>query len=542
MATATAALILYPLAVSLPILEVTKLGRSRETGILEGTARLLGDGHVFVGLVVLVCSVILPLLKLLSLMLLSSGRGGLRRRHRAATYRVVEWTGRYGMLDVLCVAVLVAVLKLGDIVSVSIGPGALVRPAQPLRDRHLRSARPVGGERMTSPDELPTAVARPRGARVAWILPLLALVAAAWAGWRHWSHAGPTIAVVFEDGHGLAPDAEVRYRGIAVGTVRAVELDPTDDVVLARIDLGPGADAFARDGARFWIVRPQIDLESGVRGAETLLGPRYVAARPGDGKPRHSFVGLEEPLVVEETRPGDLRVVLEAPERGNLDAGTPLTYRDVQIGVVLDVGLAGDARSVEATAHVPAQFAPLVRERTEFYFDGGVAAEWGSRFLFLEFGGQLTRVLAGGGVALAIPPDPGPAAPDGRRFVVRPAPEEDWETWNPSIPLFGGAGRFDGDEPAGDGEASTAEPAPARPTPVAARLTWRAGIFRSRHSHEGWVLPTSRGLLGPVCSPHRSGRVRPDLGAARDHPATGHGDDAAPRRGPVPADGPGEGG
>jgi len=125
-ATATAALILYPLAVSLPILEVSKLGRSRETGILEGTARLLTDGHVFVGSVVLVCSVLLPLVKLVSLLVLSGGGGALRRRHRALTFRVVEWTGRYGMLDVLCVAVLVAVLKLGDVVDVTVGPGALV--------------------------------------------------------------------------------------------------------------------------------------------------------------------------------------------------------------------------------------------------------------------------------------------------------------------------------------------------------------------------------------------------------------------------------
>lgn len=125
-AMAVAALVLYPLAVSLPILEVTKLGRSHETGILEGTARLLADGHLGVGLIVLLCSVVLPLFKLVSLLVLCSGHGFLRRRHRALTYRVVEFTGRYGMLDVLCVAVLVAVLKLGDIVSVSIGAGALV--------------------------------------------------------------------------------------------------------------------------------------------------------------------------------------------------------------------------------------------------------------------------------------------------------------------------------------------------------------------------------------------------------------------------------
>ena len=124
-AVSLAALILYPLAVTLPILRVSKLGHQHETGILEGTARLLADGQLAVGLVVLVCSVLLPLMKLVSLLLLSSGKAFLGRRHRAFTYQVVEWTGRFGMLDVLLVALLVAVLKLGDVVTVSAGPGVL---------------------------------------------------------------------------------------------------------------------------------------------------------------------------------------------------------------------------------------------------------------------------------------------------------------------------------------------------------------------------------------------------------------------------------
>lgn len=124
-AVSLAALILYPLAVTLPILRVSKLGQQHETGILEGTARLLEDGQLAVGLVVLVCSVLLPLMKLVSLLLLSSGVAFLGLRHRAFTYQVVEWTGRFGMLDVLLVAILVAVLKLGDVVTVSAGPGVL---------------------------------------------------------------------------------------------------------------------------------------------------------------------------------------------------------------------------------------------------------------------------------------------------------------------------------------------------------------------------------------------------------------------------------
>jgi paraquat-inducible protein A len=124
-AIATAALVLYPFGVGLPIIEVERFGHTKASSILEGVTALFASGQWLVGAVVLACSIVLPIGKLVSLLVLSAGGLGLARRHRAVTYRVVEWTGRWGMLDVLLVALLVAVLKLGDIVEVTAGPAAL---------------------------------------------------------------------------------------------------------------------------------------------------------------------------------------------------------------------------------------------------------------------------------------------------------------------------------------------------------------------------------------------------------------------------------
>lgn len=124
-AVALAALILYPLAVSLPMIRIEKFGHRTEASILEGTATLLSSGHLVVGVVVLLCSVVLPLGKLAALLVLSSGGMLMRREHRALTYRIVEWTGRWGMLDVLLVAIMIAAIKIGDLVDVSAGPATL---------------------------------------------------------------------------------------------------------------------------------------------------------------------------------------------------------------------------------------------------------------------------------------------------------------------------------------------------------------------------------------------------------------------------------
>jgi len=119
-----AALVLFPLAMALPVLEIERLGHSRDATIWGGIVGLLAEREYVVGVVVPVCSIVAPVTKLGAMLLLTAGRRLLGRRPRAVTYRALEWIGRWGMVDVLLVALLVAAVKLGDWVEVQAGPGA----------------------------------------------------------------------------------------------------------------------------------------------------------------------------------------------------------------------------------------------------------------------------------------------------------------------------------------------------------------------------------------------------------------------------------
>jgi paraquat-inducible protein A len=121
LAAALAALFLYIPAITLPLLRIRQLGHYHSSSILSGTWELLRHGAWFVGAVVLIFSVVLPALKiglLLDLCLLHRTP----RRHRAATYRLMEQLGRWSMMDVLLVALLVMFIKLGNIVEFQVGP------------------------------------------------------------------------------------------------------------------------------------------------------------------------------------------------------------------------------------------------------------------------------------------------------------------------------------------------------------------------------------------------------------------------------------
>jgi len=122
-ALAAAALIFYPPAMLLPMLRLEQLGHVQEDSLLSGVAALWAQGYWWIGSVIFAFSVLLPPLKLIALWLLASRLGLKREHHRALIYRAVEWLGRWGMLDVMLVAVLIAFVKLGDIINIYPGPG-----------------------------------------------------------------------------------------------------------------------------------------------------------------------------------------------------------------------------------------------------------------------------------------------------------------------------------------------------------------------------------------------------------------------------------
>lgn len=119
-----AALVLYVPANILPILSMDKFGMHSQNTILSGCAELFRNGYWGVGAVVFFASVFVPLFKLTALFYLAcTHRSPSHRSYKTRLYRFVHAIGPWSMLDVFLVAVLVSLVKLGDLASVSPQPG-----------------------------------------------------------------------------------------------------------------------------------------------------------------------------------------------------------------------------------------------------------------------------------------------------------------------------------------------------------------------------------------------------------------------------------
>jgi paraquat-inducible protein A len=111
-------------AVLLPILQIERLGHRSASSVLGGTIDLLAHGNWLVGGVVLLFSIVFPLLKLVLLLELCLLRL-MHAKHRAMTYHIVEHAGKWSMMDVMLLAFLVMLVKLGNLVQFQFGPAVI---------------------------------------------------------------------------------------------------------------------------------------------------------------------------------------------------------------------------------------------------------------------------------------------------------------------------------------------------------------------------------------------------------------------------------
>ena len=118
--------VLYIPANVLPIMITDQFGSSIESTILGGVVLLINLGSIPVALVIFIASVMVPLAKFLALYyLVWCARRDVGHRHHTWLYGVTELIGKWSMVDVFVVAILVALVHLGGILVIRPGAAAL---------------------------------------------------------------------------------------------------------------------------------------------------------------------------------------------------------------------------------------------------------------------------------------------------------------------------------------------------------------------------------------------------------------------------------
>ena len=174
---------------------------------------------------------------------------------------------------------------------------------------------------------------------------------------------------------------------------------------------------FLTDHARFWVVRPSFSVGN-LSGLQTLVSGDYIAVDPGlpGGHYQTSFTGLEEPPGVRSDQPGHT-FVLKAENIGSLGPGSPVFYRDVVVGEVLDYDIGDGLGPVTVHIFVQSPYDQLVRPQSHFWNSSGISVGIQGGALHIEL--QSIAALLAGGVTFDLPPEaknspPSPITPSSR--------------------------------------------------------------------------------------------------------------------------------
>ncbi|MFM2085210.1 MAG: hypothetical protein RLZZ237_79, partial [Pseudomonadota bacterium] len=123
-----AAAILYIPANLLPVMVTQSLFGAQDDTIMSGVALFWNSGSKGLAIIIFIASVVVPVLKLGTLALLAwtaQRRSRWRPRQRTVLYRMVEFIGRWSMLDIFVVTLTVALVRFKSLAVITAGPGAL---------------------------------------------------------------------------------------------------------------------------------------------------------------------------------------------------------------------------------------------------------------------------------------------------------------------------------------------------------------------------------------------------------------------------------
>ena len=275
--------------------------------------------------------------------------------------------------------------------------------------------------------ELPEPVVRSgkRQISIVWLVPVVAILIGGWLIYKAISEKGPEVTITFNTAEGLeAGKTKIKCKDVEIGLVEEISLSKDLTQVIVKAQLVREADSFLSENSRFWVVRARVSASS-VTGLGTVFSGAYIDIDPGaPGKPARHFAGLEDPPIVKTWEKGR-HFTLVAERKGSLDIGSPVYYRQLEVGRVAAYNMAPDGSSVTFKVFIRDPYPGFVRKNTRFWNASGIDVKMDAQgiqvntesFVSILVGGLAFDVIESFGASTE------PAAIEDEPFTLYPSRE-----------------------------------------------------------------------------------------------------------------------
>lgn len=228
-----------------------------------------------------------------------------------------------------------------------------------------------------------------------WLIPLIAAIIGGWLAYKYYSERGTFIVIDFEQASGIeARKTPIKFKDVEVGMVRKVSLSPNLKTVRVTVEIYHDMEENLGPETQFWVVSPRVSLR-GISGLQTLLSGVYIGMLPGEpGSSEAEYVGLNQPPTLSIQSAGQA-LVLNTERLGSLDIGSPIYYRQLEVGEVTGYRLNPDNQKVDVDIFVFAPYDDKIRTNTRFWNASGFELDVTTRGVSARVE-SLTSLLIGG--------------------------------------------------------------------------------------------------------------------------------------------------
>jgi paraquat-inducible protein B len=268
-------------------------------------------------------------------------------------------------------------------------------------------------------EQAPEAVVQTkRSFSIIWVVPIIALLIGGWLTFKAMTEKGPEITISFETAEGLeAGKTKIKFKDVEVGKVTDIVLSDDASGVVVTAEMTKDAKPYLTDKTQFWVVRATVAAGK-VSGLGTLLSGAYIGCNPStEGAKARQFKGLEKQPLITTGKPGR-HFILQSKELGSLDQGSPVYYRGINVGQVVDYNYDPARDGVDLKLFVEAPFHEKVLKNTRFWNASGVDLTMDATGIKMNTESLVSIMLGGVAFDLREHDLPGEPAKDNQTFQL----------------------------------------------------------------------------------------------------------------------------
>jgi paraquat-inducible protein B len=193
----------------------------------------------------------------------------------------------------------------------------------------------------------------------------------------------------------VEPSTKIMYRGLQAGFVKDIQIkDDIQRTVTAHILLDPRMEFILRENTKFWLIKTEIS-PTGIQNLRSVFTGAHITFQPGTGEYLDHFDILPEPPPQPPLREGR-SFVLISEDPIALSARSPVYFKNIQVGEVVDIELEKSAQTIRTTFFIYQKYLSLVSTKSVFWMHSGFEIE-ASIAQGLEIStGPLAKLLNGG--------------------------------------------------------------------------------------------------------------------------------------------------